>query len=480
MPVRKLAVDTEFSKLLRDWSQDLATLRQHWLLSESSFLSFGRDRGISVRGVVSGEPSEFHKRGWLSADGRRGGDLLFHPFRLYVLEQAVAADRYPAQARAQEWNTAADLAIILEPIYWPKITDYVRSNVGQKDRKAKATKYKRKVLKVIRGLDVARWRNIHESLRISAAWLDKNAQLYVLMRLSKWEQRERLQGRISGALWVRHMAEVIRMAFEETHRTEWPEEDQAFGYWYPGARIRLFGSERPFDDPLRSKPFLAYQFGLFSGSVLRWYVEGETEYYAALHILHEPPRLGIELVNLKGEIASEKRNAARKLEDALKEDLGLRRFSVISFDRDVTANEKAIRRQVDQDHIVGAINANAPDFEFANFSLNELVEIAALMDERLGFDGEKVRKADWKGVATGRTFADRYRRNSERRCSPKGKEWGEALAAHAIKHNAIPTKGAERPLLRAARAAAQGWRSNYSFQKEHSSFDRETFEARPR
>lgn len=480
MPIRKLAVDTEFSKLLRDWSQDLKLLRQNWLLSESSFLSFGRDRGISVRGVVSGEPSEFHKRGWLSADGRRGGDLLFHPFRLYVLQQAVTAGRHPAQARAQEWNTAADLAIILEPIYWPRITDYVRTNVGQKDRKAKATKYKRKALRLVRGLDVARWRSIHESLRISAAWLDKNTQLYVLMRLSTWEQRNSLQGRISGALWIRHMAEVIRMAFEETHQTEWPEEDQAFGHWYPGARIRLFGSERPFDEPLRSKPFLAYQFGLFSGSVLRWYVEGETEYYAALRILHEPPRLGIELVNLKGEIGREKHNAARKLEDALKEDLGLRRFSVISFDRDVTANEKVIRRQVDQGHIVGLINANAPDFEFANFSLHELVEIAALMDERLGFDGEKLRKADWKGVTNAKTFADHYVRNSERRCSPKGKEWGEALAAHALKYNANPTNGAERPLLRAVSAARQGWRSNYNFQKEHFTFDRQTFETKLR
>jgi len=161
-------------------------------------------------------------------------------------------------------------------------------------------------------------------------------------------------------LWIRHMAEVIRRAFEEAHEVQWPEEDQAFGRWLPGGRVWLFGSERPFDDPLRSKPFIAHQFGLFTGSALRWYVEGDTEYYAVLRLLVEPSRLGVELVNLRGEIADERRSAARKLDDALREDLALSRLSVISFDRDVKANERAIRRQVKQDHVVGLINTTAP------------------------------------------------------------------------------------------------------------------------
>jgi len=353
-------------------------------------------------------------------------------------------------------------------------------NIGEKDQKLRSEKYRRRALKLVRSLDPTIWGNVHKDLRISAALLDQNSELYTLLRLSSWDQRKELRSRLSCALWIRHIAEVIRRGFEEAHVIQWPEEDRAFGRWPPGGRVRLFGSERPFDDELSSKPFLAHRFGLFTGSAIRWYVEGDTEYHAVLHILPEPSRFAIELVNLRGEIASEKRNAARKLEDALREDVALRRFSLISFDRDVKANERTIRQQVEKDHVVGLINANNPDFEFANFTLEELVEIAASMDQRLGLDGGKLRKTDWQGVSTVRAFAARFEKASERRRPFKGKEWGEALAAHAIEHHRHPQTGAERPLLRMLSAATWGRISNYNFHKEHSTFDPKTFEAKRR
>jgi hypothetical protein len=319
-----------------------------------------------------------HELGRLSADGRRNKDLLFHPFRIYVFDKALSEGERFAAERARELNGIVDLAILLEPLFWPSIVGHRREAVGAKDLKTQRTKYRSKALKLVKTLDPVVWRKFHENLRIDAAWMDRNSELYVLLRLSSWEQREKLEGKLSCALWIRHMAEVIRLAFEEAHQTQWVEEDEAFGYWPQGSRIRAFGSERPFNDPLRSKPFIAYRFGLFTGSALRWYVEGETEYYAVLHTLGDPSRLGIELVNLRGEIAKDKGSAARKLGDALREDLALRRFSVISFDRDEEANERAIRGAVEREHVVGSINANDPDFEFANFSLDELVEIAAL------------------------------------------------------------------------------------------------------
>jgi hypothetical protein len=414
MAIRTQAIGTDFSKNLRTWSRDLAALRQNDLLSESALLSFLRDRGLGVSGVLKGEPGVLHRQGFLSADGRRGKELLFHPFRLHVLERALSAGDHITPARAKEWNSTAELAILLEPIYWPEITGHVRYSLGERDYNARFTSYRRKAIRLVRSLDLDVWRKIHESLRIDAAWMDPNGELYILLRLSLWAQREALRGRIAGALWTRHMAEVIRRGFEEAYDTHWPEEDRAFGHWISGARLRLFGAERPYDDPLRSKTFVAYHFGLFTGSALRWYVEGETEYYAISHALQQPSKLGVELVNLRGEIASEKRNAARKVEDALKEDLALRRSSVISFDRDLDPNVRAIRRQVEQGHVVGLVEANKPDFEFANFSLQELIEIAASMDDRDGLNGSTMIQADWQGVDNGRVFADRYTRLSER------------------------------------------------------------------
>ena len=462
------------------WSPDLAMLRQNWLLTESAFLSFARDRGLGVVGVIKGEPGELHRRGFLSADGRNGKDLQFHPFRFHALQQALDAGDRITTEKARQWNSTAELAILLEPLYWPEVVGHLRFQIGEMDHKIHLARYRRKVIRLLRRLDVNAWAKIHEALRIDAAWIDPNRELYILLRLSLWAQREALRGRIAGALWLRHMAEVIRRGFEEVHAVQWPEEDRAFGRWTPGARARLFGSERPYDDPLRSKGFIAYQFGLFTGSALRWYVEGETEYHAILHLLEQPAKLGIELVNLRGEISAEKRNAARKLEDALKEDLALRRFSVISFDRDLEANVRAIRAQIVQGHVVGLIDANDPDFEFANFSLDELVEVAARMDDQFGLDGGKVRRANWQGIKSAQAFADHYSKISDRHSSPKGKVWGKALAAWALKHSAEPRSGAERPFLRMISAAFWAWHSNYEIQRDRFEIDPQTFESRRR
>ena len=154
------------------------------------------------------------------------------------------------------------------------------------------------------------------------------------------------------------------------------------GTWRCGARQTKYGAERPLDDPLHSKPYIAYEFGLFTGSAVRWYVEGETEYFAITHLFQqnvgEPSTFGIELVNLYGGINLEKHNAALKLQDGLQEDKKHRRFSVISFDKeDGSANEKAIGRQIQLNNVVGSISAHNPDFEFANFTIRELVEVAA-------------------------------------------------------------------------------------------------------
>lgn len=51
-----------------EWRDELASLRQNSLLSESSFIDFARDRRVPVQGLIEGEPGEFYRRGWLEAD----------------------------------------------------------------------------------------------------------------------------------------------------------------------------------------------------------------------------------------------------------------------------------------------------------------------------------------------------------------------------------------------------------------------------
>ncbi len=347
--------------------------------------------------------------------------------------------------------------------------------MNEQNHRAKLEVYKQDSLQLLKQLDRDVWRAIHSSLRRDAALLDRNSELYLLLRVSTWEARTKITGRISGGLWLRYIAEVIRRGFEDASSERWPEEDLEIDTWNPRARRRAFGSERPLDDEFRSKPYLAYRFGLFTGSAVRWYVEGDTEFYAVDEILPESSKAGIELVNLKGAIKSGKANAALRLNEMLQQDRASRRFSIISFDLDVEENVKAIRQLAKEDRIVGAVASNEPDFELANFTVSELAEVAARIDEAHGFSGAAVRAADWTGINSADAFKDRYLKISERKPGTlKGEEWGRALATFAMEHQRR-SDGAERPLWLEISAALYSWNSNYDFEEKHSKLDPESF-----
>lgn len=467
----------EFQRYFLEWREQLESLRQNSLLSEGSLISFASNRGFPVRGVIKGDPGDFHRLGLLKEDELYEGAPQFHPFRLYPLHRILkwrrtfgSLDPVGGQTViqwAKEWNAVADLAILLEPLYWPDIIGHATFEVHERGFE----RYHRQVLGLLKTLDPAEWQKIHEDLRREAGWIDGNEKLYVLLRLSSWSERKDLHGNVGGALWIRHIAEVIRRSFEEVHLLQWLEEDRAFGHWAPGGRKYVFGSERPLDEPFRSKPYIARAFGLFTGSSVRWYVEGDTEYHAVLEILPEPSLMGIELVNLHGAIKS-------GLQENLKEDQAFHRFSMVTFDRDVPANVAAVRRQAQEDNIVGMIEDNDPDFEFANFSLSELVEIAARINEEQGASGDPVRNANWSAITNGKEFENLYRNCSARNL--KGAGWGRALARYALEHPRRGDSGSERRLWQQFRGALNAWMSSYDTQRERFMFDPTTFQLTPR
>ena len=496
---------------LEEWSATYDALWQNRLLTESEFISFSKDRGLPVFGAVDGEPGEFQKLGWLRADGHQElEDYLFHPFRIYPLHMILDCcdlriarsatldkdsvlrlvehtlnTRPPARKiaeLAEVWNETADLAVILEPLYWPQIVSRfsLRDGLHENEYRDRLKEYSEIALELVRSLTPDVWAARHEAIRLAAAWMDDNSELYILLRLSGWQRREQLKGVVSGALWLRHMAEVIRRGFEEVHATQWLEEDRGFGHWPRGSRTRLFGSERPFDDEFQAKPYLAYAFGLFTGSEVRWYVEGDTEFYATKELITDTARFAIELVNLKGSIKTGKGNIALNLQEGLQQDRQLKRFSVISFDLDVPENCKMVRQQVKLGNVVGSIAAHRPDFEFANFTLPELVEVAARIDANDGHSGDATRQADWNGIKNAHDFSDRYLQVSQRKQDLKGERWGRALAAYARENPKRSDTGEGRPLIREISGALQAWASNYDADVEYFEFDPDTFEKRRR
>jgi len=501
-------IETSVQKFITEYRETYSEILQNRLLDEGALIRFLRERGIAVSGVITGDPGKFFEMGWLESDELPGTENhLFHPFRMYPIHLIAEAcrlnitasssidrdsfNKFLAKASnflpsietiteiAKLANEVANLAIILEPLYWPIITSRTSLSgfIRFEEHKKLVDSYKQKALPLMKTFDSQEWQKKHEKIRFSAAQLDDNGDLYILLRLSPWIKRERAKGKIAGAMWLRHMAEVLRRGFRDYTDTTWQEEDQAFGQWAPGARARIYGSEQPTEETTKAKPHVAFEFGLHTGSTLRWYLEGETEYFAALYILPKAASGGLELVNLKGAVGNERANAALRLADGLVQDRELRRFSFISFDMDVAANLRVIRRQVKNGNVVGYVNCNNPDFEFANFTLKELVEVAATMDENQEANSEGIRTGDWGGIKSGKQFEDNYRSLSEiGQKGLKGEQWGKALAEYALENPYLDGEEKKRPFLETVNHALRSRQVRYDYQRDNYFINPESFQ----
>lgn len=488
-------------EFFRDTSQQRYRLLQNKLMRESKFIRFIKDRGIAVSGVVQGDPSKFCELGWLTNDNNNNHKYLFHPFRLLPVFKGVELCRIRISAtstlnkeslsqcldacinflpendnignKVKVFDLIADLAIILEPIYWPSISGFVSYSFPEGKYDEEINQYRVKALDLVKKLSPELWDNYHEQLRIHSAGLDDNSNLYMLLRCSPWTRRERITGQISGSMWIKHIAELIRLAFFDTHGVTWKEEDEAFGQWAPGARTTLYGNERPLDNVLSLRSHIAFEFGLYRGSIVKWYLEGQTEYYAVKNILPSAAQAGVELINLKG-LLSQRKSIPLTLAENLKEDKQLKRFSIITFDTDVSENVKFIKTQISRGNIVGYVNCNNPDFEFANFELKELINLAISLDKKHKINTDELAKGDWSGIKSGSKFEERYKVLSRRGVGLKGEEWGNILGEYAIANPFI--NGKERPFITTLHYVLQSRSARYDYHIKVITMNAETFE----
>lgn len=253
-----------------------------------------------------------------------------------------------------------------------------------------------------------------------------------------------------------------------------------------GSRRRLYGTDRVFDSQSNVLRDYLTILGIDFGTKLRCYGEGPTEAAALEHALAGV--VGVEVIDLAGELLL-RGGKGVKFVESLRRDYQTKVFSLVLVDGDNEDLVRALRKAVAGGDCFPVFSVAEPDFELANFSTEELIEIALDVECRADVDDERKNKlraelaADLGQVVSGRTFFGMLKRYGAHNVT-KGAEWGKALAAFALAHPTYPLEhplaGQTRRFVLAAQLAERATRAPFGLSVEQSMIDVETGQPIPR
>lgn len=366
------------------------------------------------------------------------------------------------------WNGIADLAILLEPVYWPLVTNQstriIRSGtnrLSEAEENSHFPAYRSFALETAAKIPKVRIAEAHMNLRHAAGSLDDNHELYLLLRGSRWSKREKVLGKLGAAMWLRHIAEVLRHAYDELYDDRLAHEDEAFGYWYPNMREWAYGSEYPLENVPEMVRRILPHWGIAGSPRVRFYVEGETEEGALEAGLESSLGFGAEVVNLRAQ------GWGTWLRQELENDVAAKRLSLFMLDNDRSDAIRALKAHARDGLIVGMVFVNDPDFEIACFTKEELVKATGYYETEAGMsDLEPLKVEDFDGIITAKEFEERY---CKLRIAPslKGKAWGAALMKVAFDSK----RGEANRLVHAWACASRAITTDYQAQKSRSPID---------
>lgn len=402
-----------------------------------------------------------------------GAELLFHPFRLLSLhkiqtltEQNIsptvlfgsssvyrshadhhieAVDHATRDANylnhTAYWNDLITIAVLAEPVVFNQIFGFysiprrlsLREDQDfQKDFYDERDRHATDVKAFLREHDLEDLKETIQKLCREAEHIEPSAELRRLLRLTKGSFRlERLEGRVALAMNFLSAAETIRRAVELAFDVELPEEDQSGYGWDRGSlKQYYYGSERVLHNNMAKVEFVR-ELGLDYNVRLRWYAEGETE-WAALKSEFDG-NAAVEIINLKGEITA-RRGKGLAFADNLMNDMSRSIYSWVSLDGDRSDNCRVVRNAAARQEMFGSFFLAIPDFEFENFTLDELVEIVCEIALERGADAQvrsqlmerthdTTNGADFQSVVAGSV--------PELNDFGKGPEWGQRLMKYA-------------------------------------------------
>jgi hypothetical protein len=381
-------------------------------------------------------------------------ELFFHPFRCHVLyhlsrstlrrmlnpallkhmpEREIKC--FDEWSRSQEtiqclqrWNDLTLLAVVSEPSAHITIFGSVRhSHPATYESTWKALGETGKELEVIYAeIGESRIEEYRQSICLASETLDPNKKLHVAIRLMDQRTQESLKGKIAGAMLFFYMAESLRRTLENGCGRPFPEEDEmGFG------QVRKYRSESELildGDRVVANQFLR-SLGLDYGVRANIYVEGSTEYGALQSEFRNNG--SVLVIDLKGKVIEKKSLSFR---ESLRNDLKAKTFSLLIFDGDRSDNIRAVARAAEDDEICGLFFVCKPDFEFQNFTREELCEVVLTDD-----CSEKPSQTELERATDGASDATEFFKKvmntfPELDGVTKGSKWREMLAKYAREH----------------------------------------------
>jgi hypothetical protein len=421
-------------------------------------------------------------------------EILFHPFRFYVLfhierhllrVKKLQHTKFPFKyisipdinsfvrwshserfiPQVEKWNDSVSLAVIAEPCAYGRIIHSLSMNMSIYYQGGWETLYRlidehqQDVVQVYKMIGIEHLKEVHQEFCFATQMLDPNEAIHTLICLGRGDLRLKLEGHLGGAIFLRTMSEILRRVTEETFEQLLQEEDECGPGWSLSSgrnKIQIYGSDRLLDgDRHIANDFLRH-FGLNFGFRLRWYVEGQTEWYALNSYFQEIGATDIDVVNLHGEVAQRGQRGIA-FRESLRADMRMEVFSIVSIDGDVSDNVRAVRKAADDDEVCGKFFISIPDFEFANFELFELEDVLWQMAEEQG------------AIRTEREQLKRAIESAENttallRCAKlalpqslshisKNVSWAEHLMDYALQHRMKRESRKGRPILDAIKWA---------------------------
>ena len=233
----------------------------------------------------------------------------------------------------------------------------------------------------------------HRSLALEASFNDPVESWRTLIRFAPRDKRAGFRGDAALAEELYYSSEVLRRFLENHLGVDrlLEEDDVRYGAQGPIVKERHYGKSRTIDFDRSVFRQVVRQYHLDPQPRFRWLLEGATEeafvYRFAEHQHLDLTRMGVEIINIHGLGGLEGERVSTYLRISSEEEV----FAYVTIDFDkLIKNPRILQKYAGDKLLPAGFKIYEPDFEEANFTLEELAIIANTLAQQQGSKSDPI------------------------------------------------------------------------------------------